>query len=413
MTFPHTFRALNSRNYRLFFAGQGVSLIGNWMTLTTSAWLAYHLSNSAFYVGAVGFCTQIPLLLFAPFTGVWVDRINRRRTFVVLQVAAMLQSVALAVMTFSGHLTIGGLLLLSLWQGLINAWEVPVRQSLLVALVNRREDLPNAIALGSSLYNVARLVAPAVAGLIIAAWGAGVCFALDALTYVPAILALLAVRLPAPRDRRRQAHPLVELREGLAYVRHHPRLRSGLALVPALALFGWTYSILAPVAAREFFAGDARLLGIMLSSIGAGALAGALRLGSRLSPVGLERVVVRAVAVVALAQAVYAVSTWLPLSLAALAAAGFGGVTAMAGNNTWIQSAVVDDKRGRVMGLFAMGQGVFPIGSLLVGALADGIGVRGTLAIAALACAVIAAVFAWLHHRAPDPVGVSHRAVQP
>lgn len=399
MILPHPFRALNSRNFRLFFSGQALSLVGNWMSITASSWLAYELSNSAFYVGAVGFCTQIPLLLLAPFTGVWVDRLDRRRIFVLLQAIALLQSAAMAVFTFTGQMTVPLLLGLCLWRGLINAWEFPVRQSLMIALVGRREDLPSAIAMGSSLFNLARLVGPALAGLVIARWGVAACYTFDAASYLSVIAALLAVRLPPRIAPAVATHPAADLLAGLRYVRSHRGLRTALALVPVLALTGWAYAVLAPVVARELFNGDARLFGFMLSATGAGAIVGALMLAATTSAKGLERVVVRGVLLIALAQGVYAFSTSLPLSLLALATAGFGGVSAMAGTNTWVQSMVDDDKRGRVMGLFGMGQGVFPVGSLIVGAMAEWVGVRPTIATAAIICAAIGLVFARTHRR--------------
>lgn len=403
MTLPYTFRALRSRNYRLFFSGQSISLVGNWMSITTSSWLAYQLSSSAFYVGAVGFCSQIPLLLLSPFTGVLVDRINRHRLFILLQVMGLLQSATLAAFAFAGQMTIPVLLGLCGWRGLINAWDFPVRQSLMVAFVGRREDLPSGIAMSASVFNLARLVGPALAGFVIAQWGAAACYALDAASFLPVIVSLVAMRLPAHRMPAVATRPIADLVAGVRYVHHHRRLRTALAIVPIVALTGWAHAVLAPVVARELFDGDARLFGFMLSATGAGALAGALALGGRRAAAeGLEQVVLRGIMLIAIAQGVYAFSASLPVTLLALAAAGFGGVCAMAGNNTWVQSLVDDDKRGRVMGLFAMGHGMFPVGSLLIGAMAEVAGLRATLALASAICAATALFFARAHRAARE-----------
>ncbi len=393
MRLPHILRALASRNYRLFFCGQSISLIGNWMTITASGWLVYDLSHSAFYVGLSAFFTQIPLLVLAPFTGVWVDRINRHRTFVLLQFFALLQSSALAAFTLSGHMTVPILLTLCVCQGLINAWEFPVRQSLIIAFVDNRDHLGNAIALGSSIFNLARMCGPALAGFAINQWGAGGCYLIDVVSYLPVIATLTAMRLPARLPPAKPKAALADLREGLAYVRGHPQLRLVLQLVPVIALTGWAASVLAPVFARDVYHGDARLLGFMLSSIGIGALGGAIALGMRSSAAGSERMVAWAILILAGGELVYAFSPWLPLSLAALAACGFGGVRAMAGSNTWIQSFIDDDKRGRVMGLFAMGQGMFPVGSLIAGTLAARFGPRPAVAVAGVAAALAGIVF--------------------
>lgn len=393
MRLPHILRALGSRNYRLFFCGQSISLIGNWMTITASGWLIYELSHSAFYVGLSAFFTQIPLLVLAPFTGVWVDRINRHRTFIILQVLALLQSSALAAITLSGNMSVPILLGLCVCQGLINAWEFPVRQSLIIAFVDDRAHLSNAIALGSSIFNLARMSGPALAGFAINQWGAGGCYLIDAVSYIPVIATLTAMRLPPRLPPAKSKAAWTDLREGLGYVRRHPQVRLVLTLVPVIALTGWAASVLAPVFARDVYHGDARLLGFMLSSIGIGALAGAVALGMRSSTRGSERMIATAILILAAGELTYALSPWLPLSLAALAACGFGGVRAMAGSNTWIQSLIDDDKRGRVMGLFAMGQGMFPVGSLIAGILASRFGPRPAVAAAAIAAAIAGAVF--------------------
>lgn len=405
MQLPLFLRAFRSRNYRLYFSGQWISLIGNWMTTTASLWLVYHLSNNAFYVGMVGFATQIPVLIMAPFTGVWVDRIDRHRLMIWLQALACLQSLSLGLLALSGAITVPRLLLLCFFQGLINGWDIPVRQSFIVQMVDDRADLPNAIALGSSMFNLARLVGPAIAGFVIAGLGAGGCYLLDAASYLPVIGCLLAMRIKkAPPRTTAHRHPLTDLREGLEYVNRTPVLRGVLMLVPVAALAGWSTSVLAPIFARDVFHGDARLLGFMLTSIGCGALAGALALSARRTTEELDHVIIFGAFIIASGMIVVAASPWLPLTLIGMAACGFGGVRTMAGSNTLVQSTVEDDKRGRVMGLFAMGQGMFPIGSLIVGALTEAIGPRLAATFATIVILVGATLFARLRPRAPQPL---------
>jgi MFS family permease len=393
VTFPSFLRALNSRNYRLFYFGQMVSLVGNWMTTTTSAWLAYQLSGSAFYVGLVGFATQIPLLVLAPFTGVGGDRVDRRRRLVWLQVLSGLQSAALAVFAFSGHMTIAALIALCLAQGLINAWEFPTRQSFVIEMVDDKRDLPNAIALNSSMFNVARLAGPALAGVLILVWGAGVCYALDAVSYLPVIGSLLAMRtIPRP-VRTKTTSRLKELLEGLRHAAHEPGLRRPLLMVAVNALAGFGASILAPVFAASVFHGDSRLLGNFYSAIGAGALVSAILLSTRTQAEDLRRWVVRGSALVGLGQAMFALSPSIALAYVALMATGSGVVLVMAGSNTLIQARVDDDKRSRVMGLFATGQGMFPVGSFLIGSLASATTPRIAVGVCAGVCLIAAAIY--------------------
>jgi len=400
VAFPSFLRALNSRNYRLFFAGQSVSLVGNWMNTTASAWLAYELSHSAFVVGLVPFANQIPLLVLAPAGGVLGDRRDRRALLVAFQIVCTLLSTGLAIVTLTGRVTVTVLVVLAALRGLFNAVEFPTRQSFIVELVGRKDDLPNAIALNSSMFNLARLVGPTIAGLLIVAGGPGLCYVLDAVSFLPIIVSLLAMRLPARVPRMVSSHPFEELRAGWRYAKATPALRAPLLVIPMLALSGFAANVLAPVFARDIFHRDARTLGYMLSAMGIGALVSAMFLGTRTSAVGLTRWVARGAILVGLAQVGYAVSGWLPFSLLCLVANGAGTVLVMAGCNTLIQAQVDDDKRGRIMGLFAMGQGMFPIGSLAVGSLAALIGARVAMAACALVTLATAAIYARYTHLA-------------
>lgn len=413
MRFPAVLHALNSRNYRLFFSGQGLSLMGNWMTATASAWLIYELSNSPFLVGLLAFANQIPILLLAPLGGIWGDRGNRQRLMWWLNVLCAAQSLTLALFAYTGHITVGWLLALSVLRGMINAVEFPTRQSFMVDLVGDKAGLPNAIALNSSLFNVTRLIGPALAGWLIATQGPEVCYALDAVSYIGILASLLIMRDLPLRPPSVPAHPLTELRAGLDYVRSSAPLRPPLLLVPVVAFAGFTAGTLAPVFARDIFHGTSITLGQMYSAVGAGALVSALLLASRKSAFGLARWVVAGSAAVTVAQAGFALSPGLALALGCLALNGFGAVLCMAGCNTLVQSQVVDDKRSRVMGLFAMGQGLFPVGSLFAGMIAASAGPRTAVGVASGIMALATLHFARHANRLPGAPRARHPAPLP
>lgn len=394
MRYPSVLRALNARNYRLFFGGQSLSLLGNWMTLTASSWLIYDLSRNPFLVGLLAFANQIPVLLLAPLGGIWGDRLDRQRLMWWLNLLSAAQSATLALFALTGHITVVWLLALSTVRGVINAFEFPTRQSFIVDLVDHRGDLSNAIALNSSMFNVARLIGPAIAGWLIATQGPEVCYAVDAISYVGILAALLAMR-PVPRRRpRARRHPWEDLREGLGYARSTPALRPPLLLVPMIALAGFTASTLAPVFARDVFHGTSVTLGHMYSAVGVGALVSALLLAGRRSADGLARWVVRGGIAVVVAMVGFALSPTFEFSLVCLALNGFGTVMSMAGSNTLIQSHVADDKRSRVMGLFAMGQGMFPVGALITGGIAAFAGPRVAVGVAAVVVTLAVIAFA-------------------
>ena len=392
MQFPHSVRALNSRNYRLFYIGNGLALIGNWMALTASAWLIYELSNSAFLVGFLPFVGQIPVLL-APFGGILGDRVPRRKLLIVLTLFCSLQIGTLATFTLSGNITVVSLLALVAIRGFINAIEFPTRQSFIVEMVSNRADLPNAIALNSSLFNVARLIGPALGGALIAFSGPGFCYLVGAIMYLAVSISLTSMRTSHRARTTAPAHPLVELKAGLHYARHSPPILASLIMVGMIAMAGFAASNLSPIFARDIYHGDSRTLGFMMSAVGAGALASAIRLARRPNPSGLARWVAGGAFVIAAGQLGFAVSPNLPLAFACLVATGFGTVLSMAGNNTLIQSHVEDDKRGRVMGLFAMCQGMFPIGALAAGALAAQLGPRSAVVVGSAGTALAGLIF--------------------
>ena len=392
----HLLRALRSRNYRLFLAGQGVSLVGTWMQHVAMSWLVYRLTGSALLLGVVGFTSQIPTLFLSPVAGVLADRWDRRRLLLATQSLAMLQAALLALVVLTGVVQVWQIILLSLILGLVNAFDIPIRQSFVVEMVEQREDLGNAIALNSSLVTGARLLGPAIAGLLIASVGEGICFILNALSYLAVIVALAAMRIPAAANPRPAGRPILhELREGFLYAYQFGPIRSILLLLALVSLMGMPYSVLVPVFAKDVLHGGAHTFGFLMTAAGSGALAGTLYLASRHSVRGLGRVIVRATIFFAVGIAAFALSGNFPLSLAALALTGFGGMTLVASCNTVLQTILDEDKRGRVMSFFTMAFiGVAPFGSLGAGTMAGIIGPRDTLLLGSAGCLVGAAVFA-------------------
>ena len=368
-------RALRYRNYRLFFGGQSVSLIGTWMTRIATSWLVYRLTHSAFLLGVAGFSLQIPILLLGPFAGVWVDRLDRHRVLVITQVLSMIQSFWLAVLALTGRITVTDIILLSLFQGAINAFDMPARQAFLVQMVEDRADLSNAIALNSSMVNGARLIGPSLAGIIIATVGEGYCFLIDGFSYVAVIASLLLMHITREQVHASRKAVLRELKEGWQYVSHFAPIRSILLLLGLVSLVGMPYTVLMPIFAGSVLHGGAHTLGFLMGASGVGALMGALALATRRSVVGLGRVVTITSAGFGLGLVAFSNSRWLPLSLVLMMVTGFCMMTQMASSNTILQTIVDDDKRGRVMSFYAMAfLGAAPLGSLLAGGLTSRLG---------------------------------------
>jgi MFS family permease len=389
-------RALRSRNYRLFFAGQTTSLIGTWMTRLATSWLVYRLTGSAVLLGTVSFCSQIPMFFLAPISGVWVERWDRQRTLVVTQALSMAQSFALAALTLTGTIRIWHLVVLSLFQGVVNAIDMPARQAFVIEMVERREDLPNAIALNSSMVNATRLIGPAVAGLVIAAIGEGWCFLVDGISYIAVIGSLVAMRFTRTAIRRPATNAWHELAEGWRYVIASKPIRSLLLLLALISLVGMPYTVLMPVFADRILHGGANTLGFLMAASGVGALVAALLLAARRTVVGLGIWIGSSAAMFGLALVGFALSRSLWVSLAILPFAGFGMMQEMAASNTILQTIVDDDKRGRVMAYYAMAfQGIAPFGSLLGGALSDRVGAPETLVIGGALCVLCGVWFVW------------------
>lgn len=372
-------RALRSRNYRLYFLGQLVSLAGTWMQQIAMIWLAYRLSGSAFVLGTIGFASQIPILIFASIGGVWTDRLDRRRLLLWTQALSMLQALALAALAWQERVSPGLLLVLAFFLGCINALDVPARQAIAVQLLDDPDDLPNAIALNSLVMNSARFVGPALAGFVVAAVGEAMCFLLNALSYLAVLVALRAIRIAAVPG---QPTPTwTALRQGYRYVLRHRQIRRSLLLVAGVSFLATPYAVLMPIFARQVFAGDALTYGLLIGSAGAGSLLAALFLAARADTRDLHRSICRAAPAVGLCLLVFSLTSQRWLAFPVLAGLGFSVILTVAGSNTLIQTAVDDEFRGRIMALFSMAfLGVAPLGSLALGTLAHACGIRRTLA---------------------------------
>jgi len=379
-------RALAHRNYRLFFYGQSVSLVGTWITRVAISWLVYRLTGSKLLLGIVSFAGQIPTLLLAPLAGVVVDRHNRRRILIWTQAGSLAQSVLLAVLTLLDLITVPQLVVLQLVQGVINAFDTPARQALVVEMVTDRSDVPNAIALNSSMVNGSRVIGPAVGGVIIAAVGEGWCFAIDAVSYVGVLISLAMMRLE-PRPHPPGMPLLHDLRSGFRYVRDSVPIRSGLILLAVVSTAGVPYTVLMPAVVAETLGGGPDLLGWLMGASGAGALAGALYLANRHTVVGLGRVIL--IGALTFGASLIAFSSartvWLAAPLLALAGAGF--IVQAASTNTIIQTIVDEPFRGRVMAFYTMAFfGSVPVGSLIAGVVATSVGATMTIRLGGFIC---------------------------
>ncbi len=393
--FSHAWRALRHRNFRLFFGGQSISLIGTWMTRIATSWLVYRLTKSALLLGTVGFAGQIPTFLFAPLAGVLVDRLDRRKVLVWTQTLAMVQSLALAWLTLSHRITIAEILALSAMQGIINAFDMPGRQSFMVKMVEDRADLSNAIAINSSMVNTARLVGPSLAGLLIAATNEGWCFFVDGVSYIAVIASLLMMRLPAANEQPITVTMLAQLREGWTYVSGFAPIRIILMLFALLSLMGWPFMVLMPIFAAQVLHGGPHTLGFLMGAVGVGALVSALSMVLRRTVRGLTKMIPIAAVAFGVGLICFGLSTVLWLSLLMMLVTGFGMMQGMVASNTILQTLVDEKIRGRVMSYYTMAfVGMAPFGSLLAGAMAHAIGAPRTVMLNGVAC-ILGAVWFW------------------
>jgi MFS family permease len=376
----HAWRALRHRNFRLFFGGQTISLTGTWMTRVATGWLVYRLTGSALLLGTVSFAGQIPTFLVAPFAGVWVDRLDKRQVLVWTQTLSMLQSLALAMLTLSGHITIPVLLALSVLQGCVNAFDMPGRQSFMVMMVEDKRDLQNAIAINSSMVNVARLIGPSLAGMLIAVSSEGWCFLVDGISYIAVIASLLMMRLYTPEVERKATSMLTELQAGWTYVAEFLPIRTILMLFAVVSLMGMPFVVLMPIFAKVVLSGGPHTLGFLMAAMGLGALVSALSLAARRNVRGLVRMIPIAAAVFGLGLIGFGLSRVFWLSMLMVFIVGMGMMQGMAASNTVIQTIVTDDKRGRVMSYYTMAfMGMAPFGSLLAGGMAHKFGAPWTV----------------------------------
>lgn len=387
-------RALRHRNYRLYFGGQGTSLVGTWITRIAIGWLVYRLTGSALLLGVVGFAGQIPTLILAPFAGVLVDRWDKHRLLVVTQVLSMLQSLALAVLAIPGIITIGEIIGLQLAQGVINAFDTPTRQAFLVEMIEDPADLPNAIALNSSMVNLSRILGPSIGGVLIALVGEGWCFLLDAVSYIAVIWSLQEMRVERAARVETGTSLLEELREGFAYVSGFAPARTLLLLLALVSMMGMPYSVLMPAIAASVLHGGPHTFGILMTASGCGALLGALYLAGRNRVRGLWRVIALAATAFGGGLVLFALSRSLVLSLIILPVVGAGMMVAMASTNTILQTIVEQRLRGRVMAFYAVAfLGTAPIGSLIAGVVANRIGAPHTILLGGIACILGAGIF--------------------
>ena len=393
---PAMLRALRHRNFRLFFTGQGISLIGTWMTRLATAWLVWRLTESPEMLGLIGFAGQLPTLLFTSVAGVWADRLNRHRLLLVTQVLAMLQSFALAALLFLGTIEIWQIFILQLLQGFIDAFEMPTRQALLVDLIEDRADLSNAVALNSSMVNGARLIGPAIAGLLIAWVGEGWCFFIDGVSYLAVIGSLLAMQVALRPHIEKRKRVLHELNDGLRYAFGFMPISAILLLLAVIGLAGIPYRVLMPMIASQTLHGGAHTLGFLMAAMGVGALIGALYLATRNTVLGLGRLIPVAAALFGVGLMGVGLSRWLSLSLLIMVLMGIGFMIHLAASNTLIQTLVREEMRGRVMALYTTAiLGMATIGSLLAGAIAGVIGATWTMVGGGIICLIAALIFGY------------------
>nr|WP_295865851.1 MFS transporter [uncultured Chitinophaga sp.] len=397
------FRSLKSRNFRLFFYGQSISLIGTWMQKTAVCWLVYRLTNSALLLGVVSFVSLIPSLFLSPYAGSYIDRHNRYRLMIITQVISMVQAGALALMILLRYYNIPGIIFLSLVQGVINAFDVTCRQSLMMEMVEQKEDLPNAIALNSTVANFARIAGPALAGIVLSTFGEDICFAGNFLSYVPVLISLFMMKMDLPVIVKSERSIWAELREGWQYISHDRDLSSLLLMLTASSLLVMPFNTLMPVFAKDIFNGSARTFSWFESAAGVGSIAAAIYMAQLKAGKDLVRILITSSLIFGLSLVLLAYAGWLPLALLFMMLSGVGMMAQTSAINTYIQTHAIPTMRARAISYYIMAyQGMIPIGSLLTGVLAQWIGPRATVCIAGLTGIVATIVFVQ-HRRKTQP----------
>ena len=398
-----TFRALRHRNFQLFFGGQIISLVGTWMQTVAQAWLIYRLTGSSVLLGLLGFVGQIPIFLLSPLAGLAADRWPRRRVVIATQSASMLLAFILAALTMTGRIRVWEIISLATLLGIVNAFDVPARQSFLIEMVGR-ENLLNAIALNSSMFNGARVAGPAIAGILVALVGEGWCFLLNGVSYLAVIAGLFMMRIEKLKPVHDGAAPLEKLREGFRFARHAKPIRALLMLVGLVSFMALPFSVLMPIFAVQILHGGASAYGTLMGAVGVGAMFGALTLAMRQQLRGLGNIVAYSATVLGASLVLFSASHWYWISFTILILSGFTMMMQFTATNTLIQAMVPDQLRGRVMSLYSMMFiGMAPIGSLVAGKMAQHIGAPSTVALGGLASLVGGVVFAvkWPSMRAP------------
>lgn len=385
--FFNVFRGFKNRNYSLYFFGQGTSLIGTWIQRTAMSWLIYRLTGSVFWLGFIGFIGQIPSLIVTPFAGVIADKVSRHKILKISQTFCMIQASLLTALVFFTHVQIWQIMVLSVFLGFIEAFESPVRHSFVIDMIDNKSEIGNAIALNSAMFNGARLVGPGIAGFMVAQLGEGYCFLINAMSYLAVLASLFSMRIKSPIIKVTQEKILTNLKEGFLYVKNFEPIKILILNLSIFTLFGTSYTVLLPYYAKDVFHGNAKTLGYLMSSIGLGALLGAIYLASRKSPKGLVAIIANLGHLAGICLVLVAISTNFYISMGLVAVAGFSMMMQMAGSNTIVQSIVDEDKRGRVMGIYSMSfLTCMPIGSLLVGSISKYIGVEVTLICSGAMC---------------------------
>lgn len=389
-------RALRHPNYRLFFFGHGVSLLGTWIQQIAMSWLVYRLTHSVFTLGLIGFADKAPVFLLTPFAGVFLDRYSRYKTVILTQTVMMVQALLLGVLTLSGKVEVWHVGVLASLLGFANALDIPARQSLAIEIIDDKADLGNAIALNSTIFNSARLIGPTVGGILLGWVSEGSCFVLNAISFLFVLGGLLRMKLPDVPAPRKETRPLDDLKEGFSYAYHFLPMRMILLLLALFSLAGMPFTVLLPAVAAQIHGRGPKTLGLLMAATGAGALAAALYLAARKGVRGLDRWIFYSSALFSVCLIGFAFSENLALSLAFLAVGGFGMMTHMASSNTILQTLVPDGMRGRVMSLYVLSiTGMAPFGSFFAGTVASRIGVTWTLAAGGLICLTGSLIFFW------------------
>ncbi len=388
------FRALKVYNFRLFFMGQFISLIGTWIQQLASSWLMYRLTASSMWLGLLAFAAQLPIFILTPITGVVADRYNRHHILVITQILLCIQSLILGLLVIYGYITPIWLLVLNILQGCFNAFDMPVRQSFVFDMVAEKELLSNAIALNSVVFNSTRLIGPPLAGMLVAQFGEGICFLINTTTFSGIIVALAFMKNVTYTALSRSGNIMENIREGLRYVTNHYPIRTVLLLLALISLLGMPYMVLMPVVAVEILHGDSHTLGFLLGTAGLGALVGALFIASRSHTTRFENNIAAGSLLLGCGLVLFSFSRNLYVSLILMFIIGISLIVQMASSNTFIQSMVEDGMRGRVMSLYTMSfMGMATIGNLFAGAIAQRIGVSLTLFLSGAGCTIVALVF--------------------